>query len=421
MKNIWKTGTLFFISQLIGTLTFGQVVATIEVLAGRQDRLNTIVSASIETVTLEPSSALRLVEISKRKRITTPIQISQDAHGRKIWWMMKGETKAGTKRTYELIKTGAAPAGDVIKTVFTDSIVAIYLRENPVLHYYHKTCYPPAGVDQIYKRSGFIHPLFSPAGAILTNIQPKDHYHHYGIWNPWTKTAFEGDTIDFWNLRERQGTVRFNGFSTIYSGPVYGGFKLIHEHVVVKSQPEKVALNEEIDVVVWDQPADQKHLHLWDFTSTLSCATSSPITLKEYRYGGFGFRATEEWTNKNSKILTSEGLDRKDADGSLARWILVSGETSKGTAGILFMSYPTNYNFPEPLRVWPINANNNRGDVFINFSPTKNKDWHLEPGKKYVLKYRMVVFDGELSASEADRFWQDFANPPVVQVRRLGT
>jgi hypothetical protein len=33
-------------------------------------------------------------------------------------------------------------------------------------------------------------------------------------------------------------------------------------------------------------------------------------------------------------------------------------------------------------------------DVFVNFAPTKNKDWLLEPGKSYTLKYRLVVFNG---------------------------
>ena len=30
--------------------------------------------------------------------------------------------------------------------------------------------------------------------------------------------------------------------------------------------------------------------------------------------------------------------------------------------------------------------------MFANFAPTKDKDWLLEPGKIYVLKYRLVVF-----------------------------
>src|SRR5690606_5760469 len=60
-----------------------------------------------------------------------------------------------------------------------------------------------------YQRSGFIHPVRTLKGEQLTRIQPADHYHHYGIWNPWTQTVFRGDTVDFWNLRKKEGTVRF--------------------------------------------------------------------------------------------------------------------------------------------------------------------------------------------------------------------
>jgi hypothetical protein len=413
--NLW----IFFLilNVVVAKHAYSQTIATLEVEAGNLDRVNTIVGATLDHVTMEPESNLKLVEVRKQNKVATPMQVRQDASGRKLWWIMEGVTKAGQKRVYELVKEDVTETGKIVKTVKDDSVLVVYSNGNPVLQYYHETILPPVGIDAAYRRSGFIHPLWSPLGAVLTTIQPKDHFHHYGIWNPWTKTVFEGDTIDFWNLGDKQGTVRFSGFSSIYSGPVYGGFKAVHEHVVLKDNQSKVALNEEIDVVVWNQPVGRK-VHLWDFTSTLSCASTSPITLKEYRYGGFGYRATEEWTNKNSKILTSEGRDRKTADGSVARWVFVSGTTLKGTAGILFMGYPTNYNYPEPLRVWPENANNNRGDVFINFSPTKNKDWHLEPGKKYVLRYRMMMFDGELTSEDAERYWQDFANPPVVKVIR---
>ena len=73
------------------------------------------------------------------------------------------------------------------------------------------------------------------------------------------------------------------------------------------------------------------------------------------------------------------------------------------------MSFPNNYNHPEPLRIWPLNQNE-RGDVFANFSPTKNMDWELIPGKTYVLKYRLLVFNGKLTKDIAENEWQNFAN-----------
>jgi hypothetical protein len=35
----------------------------------------------------------------------------------------------------------------------------------------------------------------------------------------------------------------------------------------------------------------------------------------------------------------------------------------------------------------------------------------IYPGKDYVLKYRMLVFDGELPADLAEAVWQQYAMP----------
>jgi type 1 glutamine amidotransferase len=129
-------------------------------------------------------------------------------------------------------------------------------------------------------------------------------------------------------------------------------------------------------------------------------------------------RATDQWTNKTTDIFTSEGLGRDAADGERATWCVVNGETQEGKAGILMMGHPANHNHPEPVRVWPTDANRGRGDVFINFSPTRNTQWVLQPGRSYSLRYRMLVFEGEMDKIGADRVWNDFANPPVITVQK---
>ena len=86
------------------------------------------------------------------------------------------------------------------------------------------------------------------------------------------------------------------------------------------------------------------------------------------------------------------------------------------SGGAVMLSYPANYNYPEPLRIWDENSNGGRGDMFANFSPTKDKDWLLEPGKTYLLKYRLVVFNGRFDAAKAESAWQNFTKPPVVKV-----
>jgi len=291
-----------------------------------------------------------------------------------------------------------------------DSSLTISSGNQKLLSYQFKTVYPPPGIDTNFKRSGFIHPLYAPHGQVLTRIQPPDHYHHYGIWNPWTHTFFEGDTVDFWNIKGRQGTVRFVKFNSQYNGPEYAEYTALHEHIVFKKDgTEKVALNEWQTVRVHD-PGANKEQYIVDITSKMQCASQSPLLIVAYRYAGLGWRATEYWDKNNSEMLTSEGKTRDNTDNTKARWIIVYGALpGNDEGGLVMLSHPSNYNHPEPLRIWDKKANGGRGDVFANFAPTKDKDWLLEPGKTYALKYRLIVFNGKFDAAKAEKEWKDFA------------
>lgn len=111
--------------------------------------------------------------------------------------------------------------------------------------YNYTTVYPAPGVDSVYKRSGFIHPLKTLGGEVMTNCSPADHYHHFGLWYAWTKTTFEGNEIDFWNLHKKQGTVRFRNFEHVSDN----GFVATLDHVVYPDSPaEKVAMNERLEI-----------------------------------------------------------------------------------------------------------------------------------------------------------------------------
>jgi hypothetical protein len=148
----------------------------------------------------------------------------------------------------------------------------------------------------------------------------------------------------------------------------------------------------------------------------MSCASESPFLIVAYRYAGLGWRTTGFWDSKNCEVLTSEGKTRKDTDGSTAKWCIVQGALNDDYGGAAFLSYPANYNHPEPMRIWTENMNG-RGDMFFNFAPTKDKNWLLEPGKTYTLKYRLVVFNGHFTKEKAESAWQYFAASPKVMIK----
>ncbi|MCL6265037.1 PmoA family protein [Flagellimonas myxillae] len=344
--------------------------------------------------------------------IEVPFQQDSEASG-KIWFL---HTASGSTR-YSLDTKKAV--GDPTATVdyeLDGEILQLRLQGNPVVSYRHKTKYPPKGVDSIFRKSGYVHPLMTPKGDTLTRIQPPDHYHHYGIWGPWTRTRIGERSVDFWNLGEGQGTVTFKEFGPMVSGKVFTSFTAHQEHLDLGAgKQNSIALNETIELRLWNSSHPDRYL--LDYTSNFSSPLESGILLEAYRYGGgLGMRFTERWDKDNCKVLTSEGKDRFNADGSNARWCMVSGESSdgKGTNGILFLSHPQNRMHPEPMRIWPVDSNGGRGDMFFEFCPIRHEPWQIASGKNYQLTYRMVVFEGELTAAEAEAYWQVFAKLPQI-------
>ena len=396
--------------------SYGQKIATLVVqLPHPTQGIGVTARVDLDPITFIPDSSLVLLAVDGNKRTAIPFQISHD-NRRTLHWIMPSESNATKKYVFELVK-GARSSFDQIQATMKEGALTIHQGGKNLLRYEYKTVYPPLGIDTAFKRSAFIHPLWTPHGQELTRIQAPDHYHHYGIWNPWTHVLFEGDTLDFWNLKARKGTVRFGNFISVTNGAVYSEFEALHQHVVFKRDgTEKVALNEKQTVRVYHMENNQDYF-LVDVTIELNCATESLFRILAYRYAGLGWRATEKWNKNNSEVFTSEGKIRNDADGSAARWFVVQGSLDNDYGGALWMSYPTNYDHPEPLRIWPENSNAT-GELFAMFAPTKNKDWLLRPGQTYELKYRFVVFNGHLSKEKAESAWHYFAMQPAVEVKR---
>ncbi len=383
-----------------------------------QNRIDAPVSVSLDGINYNSDEgALVLFEVTGGGEVPVPSQL-EPGHSAKLWFVLQGTQSGETRREY-VLRMQENPEGDASKSRLGIKKAAQYLQlidgEQPLLNYQFATVYPPEKVNPLYQKSGFIHPLWSPGGEVLTRIQPPDHYHHFGIWGPWTKTHIDDREVDFWNLARGMGTVEFGGFVSETAGPLFAGFKVIQRHVDFGARgKDQTAMNEQLDVRAWQ--ADEK-IRIIDYTTTLNTSLEKGILLDAYRYGGgIGFRATEKWHKDNCSVLTSEGKARAEADGSMARWCLVEGEsdTKEGRSGILFLSHPSNRMHPEPMRVWPLNAAGGRGDLFFEFCPIRHEAWKLMPGKEYTLKYRMIVFDGKMDAETAEKHWRSFANAPQM-------
>jgi hypothetical protein len=86
------------------------------------------------------------------------------------------------------------------------------------------------------------------------------------------------------------------------------------------------------------------------------------------------------------------------------KWQVMSGAHGNRASSIELMSHPGNFRYPEPTTIWP-------GLSFFGYTPPAIGEWILEPGKKYVFRYRYHVSMGRMDKPKA---WSDFAMPPAV-------
>jgi hypothetical protein len=249
--------------------------------------------------------------------------------------------------------------------------------------------------------------MLTPSGQLVTDDFPPDHYHQNGVFFAFPNARFEGRKPNFWELARGAGRVRFAGLKSVASGPIFGRFRVVHEHVDLTKPEGKVALVETWDLCTWNIGGPDAGYWVWDLTSTLRCASSSPLLLPKYHYGGMAIRGSRKWYGEDCRFATSNGKTRKDGNHDRARWTDIAGRSNGVWSGVTVMTHPKNFRFPEPVRIHPTMP-------YMVYTPVPLGDWTLEPGDDYVRRYRFLVHDGELQTALAERVWQDFAQPPAV-------
>lgn len=288
--------------------------------------------------------------------------------------------------------------------VTAEEVLSINVDGKALVGYQAEPMSNPLGGDK-FKGSDFIHPLKTPSGFVVTCLQPDDHYHHFGLWWPWKYIEVDGRKILCWELQGGEGLIQAQE-----SGVTDNGFtaKSIYIDRKAPGGPQTL-INETVKATVskiMNEPASGYYL---DIEITHETAVDKPVTIVKYHYSGFSFRGTELWNKDTCSILTDQGKNY-NADSSRAKWVRVEGRTGDGdrTAGVVIMSRPDNRDHPQMLRVWDEKIHN--GEIFVNFNAVRTNEWVFESGKKYTGNYRIFVYDGKVSAEQAESLWGQYSN-----------
>jgi hypothetical protein len=125
------------------------------------------------------------------------------------------------------------------------------LGDHVILTYRTAIAKVPDGVKKDYEKSGFIHPITSPSGQVLSRIQPPDHYHHYGIWAPWARATINGREVDFWNLADGKGRVDFGEILSMKEAGGAAELNVRQNHLdLTAPESERLAIKENLRIKV---------------------------------------------------------------------------------------------------------------------------------------------------------------------------
>jgi hypothetical protein len=372
----------------------------VRVSAGSIDRIDAIVSFTLPAELKGNSYALR-----NTSGQLTQLQVDSQRQAT----FVLGRLKADETKTFKLVRAKASAPRVMAQQ--SDNKLEFSLADHKVFSFVGKPgSLPDNSIKPIFLRGGYIHPIYTPSGRLVTDDYPSDHYHHHGIWFAWTKTQFEGGHPDFWNVGDGTGRVDFEKLERSWSGPVYAGFVSRQNYVALTGTAPKVALNEQWDVRLYNVGRGDKQYYLFDLVATQECATSSPLLLEEYRYGGMGVRGHRDWKDKSKvAFLTSEDKTRENGNATRGRWCYIYGPVDGQVVGIAILDHPANLRSPQPMRLNP-------DDPFFNYAPSQLGSFEIKPGEKFVLRYRYIVADGAPDKTLVDRLWNDYAHPPTVVV-----
>lgn len=303
----------------------------------------------------------------------------------------------------------------------TPETISITKGDLPVVVYNKQSPSVPMGLDPIYQRSGFLHPVATPAGRTVTATFPIDHAHQHGIFSAWVRTTYDGREIDFWNLAGGTGRVLHQRVHNTFNTSLGSGFEvdLIHR---TEQSPVVDVLRESWQLIVY--PTDGSFF-CFDINSIQQALTDSPLVVQQYHYGGMALRGRANWVTgpqlmdveqqpivqEPNAFLNDRGSDRIKGNHEHARWVSLYGEVEGQMACITVLSHQDNFRSAQAARLHP-------SKPYFCFAPCVDGQFQIDRSHPLSSRYRYLVTDAEPDVDWINEQWTAWCDeePELVPV-----
>ena len=266
----------------------------------------------------------------------------------------------------------------------------------PVLTYNFSTVPVPAGVTGQYAvaRSDYIHPLYGPGGEVLTQDYSPDHPHHRGLYWAWPEVAWKGEKRD---LHALQGV--FARPVRIVRRDVTNGCAVLEAENVWKWGDAEPIVKERATITVSHEKENRRVI---DFEFRFQALVEG-VTLArrgQAHYGGFNIRLS---ARTDQKIVT-----HTDEPGKPPRqtWACLSGipPDGKRPVSLVILQNQANPEYPGDYIQYP------QLNWLQPTFPSQATAYGLKTEAPLVLRYRLVVLDGEADEATLQKLWTEYAD-----------
>ncbi|WP_373524562.1 DUF6807 family protein [Aquiflexum sp.] len=237
----------------------------------------------------------------------------------------------------------------------------------------------------------YIHPLIAPDGnGVMTEYRPAHHPHQTGI---------------YWGLKKVNGRDYFMNWKDDYWRGV-SATVLEADGTQVKWRTVYDMLDENgKTIMVETQDWTMQHFdgqYVLDLQWTGEA--KADVLMEKFYVGGLFVRMP--WVKETvGEIISASGLRNLELEGKRSIWsdIGIKLDGRDDFAHIAIFDHPENKAFPTPWRV----------DNELGMGPSRQilGDWKIAEGEKEVIRYRLLVYTGELDKGMLTAIWKDFIKP----------
>jgi hypothetical protein len=265
----------------------------------------------------------------------------------------------------------------------------------PVLTYNFATVPVPSDVTGKYAvaRSDYVHPLYGPGGEVLTKDYSPDHPHHRGLYWAWPEVTWKGETRD---LHALQGV--FARPVRIVRKETSDACAVLEAENVWKWGDVDPIVKELATITVWRK---KERLRTIDFQFRFEALADGVTLARRGRahYGGFNMRLS---ARADQKIVTHTGDTTQTPRQT---WACLSGIPPEGKqpVSVVLLQAPANPEYPGDWVQFP-----NLNWLQPTF-PSKATAYALTQDAPLTLRYRVVVYEGDIGEATLARLWPEYA------------